>query len=219
MTHPQSQGFFALPPAGTGPGVLVLHAWWGLNDTLKAFCARLAGEGFVAFAPDLYHGAIAATIAEAEVLGGAIDANPHQAQAEVAAAAAFLGAHTGGAGFAVVAFSLGGYFALKLADADPAHVRSVVLFYGTDGGYGGDFSQSRATYLGHFAGLDKYEPPSNADMLEATLKRAGRTVTFHRYSGVDHWFFEPDVTQAYDKAAADLAWERTLAFLKRPSAG
>ena len=74
MSPSQPDGFLALPPAGTGSGVLVLHAWWGLNDTTKAVCTRLAGAGFVAFAPDLYHGKVAATIPEAEVLSKALDA-------------------------------------------------------------------------------------------------------------------------------------------------
>ena len=55
------------------------------------------------------------------------------------------------------------------------------------------------------------------DHLEASLRSAGRPVTFYRYPGVEHWFFEPDVTQAYNAAAASLAWDRTLAFLKRSS--
>ena len=62
----------------------MLHAWWGLNDTIKAFCTRLAEAGFVAFAPDLYHGKVADTIADAETLGKALDANHLQAKAEIA---------------------------------------------------------------------------------------------------------------------------------------
>ncbi len=220
MAHPQPQGFLAAPPTGTGPGVLVLHAWWGLNDTIKAVCNRLAESGFVAFAPDLYHGKVADTIADAESLSKVVDTNHLQAEAEVAEAAKFLSERVGEAsrGIAVVAISLGGYYALHLADADPELIHSVVLFYGTDGGFGGDFSNSRAAYLGHFAENDEYEPPSNANKLEETLKRAGRPVTFHHYSGTGHWFFEPDVSQAYNEAAASLAWDRTLAFLKRSSA-
>jgi carboxymethylenebutenolidase len=217
MTYHQPQGFLTLPPADKGPGVLVLHAWWGLNDTIKAVCTRLAQAGFVAFAPDLYHGKVADNIADAEVLGGAVDANHLQVSAEIAEATRFLSERAGQADsdLAVVAFSLGGYYALELAAAHPEYIRSVVLFYGTDGGAGGDYSSSRASYLGHFAENDQYEPPSNADRLEQTLKRAGRPVTFHRYPGAEHWFFEPDRPQAYNQAAASLAWDRTLAFLKR----
>ena len=75
MTHARPQGFLALPPAGNGNGVLVLHAWWGLNDTVKAFCTRLANFGFVAFAPDLYHGKVTDSIAEAETLSQALFGN------------------------------------------------------------------------------------------------------------------------------------------------
>ena len=114
-------------------------------------------------------------------------------------------------GLAVIGFSLGAYYALDLAAADPEHIRSVVLFYGTGGG---DFSSSKAAYLGHFAENDEFEPQANVDELEESLKRAGRPVTFYRYPGTGHWFFEPDRPQAYNPAAASLAWDRTLAFLK-----
>ena len=216
MTHPQPQGFLAAPPTGKGAGVLVLHAWWGLNDTMKAFCTRLAESGFVAFAPDLYHGKVADTIPDAEALGKALDANHLQAKAEITEATMFLNERVGedDRGLAVIGFSLGAYYALDLAAADPEHICSVVIFYGSGDG---DYSNSRATYLGHFAENDPYEPQSNVDSLEEALQRAGRPATFYRYPGTGHWFFEPDRTEAYNQFAATLAWERTLAFLERPS--
>src|SRR3990172_1120716 len=213
MSHPQPQGFLAVPPTGNGHGVLVLHAWWGLNDTIKAFCTRLAESGFVAFAPDLYHGKVAEDIPDAETLGKALDANFLQAKAEIAEATMFLNRRVGQAdrSLAVIAFSLGVYYALDLAAADPEHIRSVVIFYGTGDG---DYSGSKAAYLGHFAENDEFEPQSNVDNLEESLRRAGRPVTFYCYNGTGHWFFEPD-RSAYHQAAASLAWERTLAFLRR----
>jgi carboxymethylenebutenolidase len=216
MNLPQPQGFLAVPATGKGNGVLVLHAWWGLNDTIKAFCTRLAQSGFVAFAPDLYHGKVADTIAGAEALGKALDANYLQAKAEIAEATMFLNqrAEQADRGLAVIGFSLGAYYALDLAAADPEHIRSVVLFYGTGPG---DFNSSKAAYLGHFAENDQFEPQSNIEELEESLRRAGRPVTFYRYSGTGHWFFEPDRSQAYNQAAASLAWDRTLAFLRRSS--
>jgi carboxymethylenebutenolidase len=216
MTGSQPQGFLATPPTGNGPGVLVLHAWWGLNDTIKAFCKQLAEAGFVVFAPDLYHGQVADNIADAETLGKALDADHLRAKAEIAEATIYLNDRVGQAerGLAVIGFSLGAYYALDLAAADPERIRSVVIFYGTGDS---DFSNSRAAYLGHFAENDEFEPQSNVDSLEATLKKAGRPVTFHRYNGAGHWFFEPDRLQAYNPAAAGLAWDRTLAFLKGSS--
>jgi carboxymethylenebutenolidase len=217
MPNTQPGGYLAVPATGKGSPVLVLHAWWGLNRTIKAFCDRLAEAGFVVFAPDLYHGKVADTIAGAEALGSALDANYLQARADVAQAADFLNEYSGqNNGLAVIGFSLGAYYALGLANAAPEQIRAVVLFYGTGGD---DFSNSKASYLGHFAENDEYEPPANVDGLEESLRSAGRPVTFYRYPGTGHWFFEPDRTQAYNQAAAELAWERTLDFLKRSTTG
>ncbi len=212
MAHSQPEGFLAVPSTGKGPGVLALHAWWGLNGTMKAICSQLAGSGFVAFAPDLYHGKVADTFAEAETLGTALDTNHLQAKAEIADATLFLSECVcqPDRGLAVIGFSLGVYYALDLAAADPEHIRSVVIFYGTGLG---NFSSSKAAYLGHFAENDEFEPQSNVNDLEEAIKRAGRPVTFYRYSGCGHWFFEPD-RSAYNQAAASLAWVRTLAFLR-----
>lgn len=208
-----TQGYLALPPAGTGPGVLVLHAWWGLTGVIKDVCDRLAALGFVAYAPDLYHGQLATTIPEAERLGKALDQNAERAQAETRAAVDTLLAYTGDQtkGIGVVGFSLGASYAIQLSGADPEHVQAVVLFYGAGQG---DFARARATYLGHFAENDQYEPAEWVAWLENALQTAGRSVTFHRYAGVDHWFFEHDRVDAYNEAAAKLAWERTVAFLR-----
>ncbi len=212
MTHSQPQGFLAVPPSGKGPGVLVLHAWWGLNETIKAFCTRLADAGFAAFAPDLYHGKVADTIPGAEALVRALNTNHLQAEADIAQATQFLYERAGQAdrGLAVIGFSLGANYALDLAASDPEHVGAVVLFYGTGGN---DFGNSRAAYLGHFAESDPFESQSDVDRLEEDLRRVGRPVTFYRYPGTGHWFFEPDRPE-YNKAAANLAWERTLTFLR-----
>ena len=211
MSTAQPDGYLAVPDAGDGPGVVVLHAWWGLNDTFRRTCDRLAREGYVAFAPDLFHGTVVDEVAEAEALVKALDAE--QAMADVARATRFLGERVPREhSVAVLGFSLGANFALDLSVAEPEQIRSVILFYGT--GHA-DFGKSRAAYLGHFAENDDFEPPAGVDELEAALRDAGRPVDFYRYPGTGHWFFEPDRPQAYDEAAASLAWERTLAFLRR----
>ena len=168
MIHSQPEGFLAVPRVGKGPGVLVLHAWWGLNDTIKAFCTRLADSGFVAFAPDLYHGKIADTIPDAEKLSTAFDADQAQVRADIADAKKFLIEHAGqtSSDLAVIGFSLGAYYALDLAATDPGNISSVVVFYGTGPV---DFSRSKAAFLGHFAEKDEYEPQSNVDNLRSSL--------------------------------------------------
>lgn len=214
MPYPQPDGYLAIPPAGNGSAILVLHAWWGLNDTMRAFCTRLAESGFIVFAPDLYHGKIADAIADAETLSNALDHD--RAKAEITDAIMFLNERAGqaAAGLTVIGFSLGAYYALDLSVTDPEHISSVVIFYGTRPG---DYGNSRAAYLGHFAEMDEFEPQSDVDALEASLKRAGRPASFYRYSGTGHWFFEPDRSDAFNQAAASLAWDRTLAFLRQSS--
>lgn len=213
MMVSQLQGYLATPPAGNGPAVLVLHAWWGLNETTKGFCRRLAAEGFTTYAPDLYHGGIAETIAEAEALAQELDAKFPQAKAEIVDAAAYLldQAAEPARGLAVIGFSLGAFYALDLAADDDEHVRGVVLFYGSGDG---DFSASQAAFLGHFAEDDPFEPPENIDRLKAALMQAGRPMTFYTYPGTGHWFFEPDRADAFDETAASLAWTRTVNFLR-----
>lgn len=214
MSSAQPDGYLATPPAGAGSAVLVLHAWWGLNDTIKAFCTRLAESGFITFAPDLYHGRVAATIADAETMSQTLLGNPDGVRADLADATMFLHEHAGqnNRGLAVIGFSLGAYCALDLSVTHPEHIRSVVVFYGTRPG---DYHNSQADYLGHFAETDQFEPQSDVDALEESLQRAGRSVTFHRYPGTGHWFFEQDRSDAYNQEAARLAWDRTLAFLQR----
>jgi carboxymethylenebutenolidase len=212
MAAPQPEGFLASPPAGTGPGILALHAWWGLNDFFRSFCTRLAREGFLVFAPDMYHSAIATTIEVAERLSSRADAR--QVAEQLDAALDFLRDHEAArrGGLGVVGFSFGAYFALELSRARPEEIRAAVVFYGTNGG---DFAAARASYLGHFAETDEYEPADGVRGLENVLRKAGRPVEFHTYPGTGHWFFESDRAGAYHPRAAEAAWERTLTFLRR----
>lgn len=205
-------GYLALPLAGKGPGVLVLHAWWGLNGVIKDVCDRFAKLGYVAYAPDLYGGQLATTIEEAEQLSSQLNMDVQQAKVHTQEAVNKLLQHVEDPtiGIGVVGFSLGAYYALQLSGDDPEHVRAVVLFYGAGDG---DFDRARATYMGHFAENDPYEPAESVNWLEGALKSAGRTATFYGYEGVGHWFFEPDRVEAYNEAAAQLAWERTVDFL------
>lgn len=212
MQRVQPDGFLALPQKGTGSPVLVLHAWWGLNETTKAICRRLAENGFVAFAPDLYGGKVVDTIADAEKRSRDLDAN--QARAEINAAVQYLIQQSGQTerGIAVIGLSLGAFFALELSCTHPELIRSVVVFYGTNPA---DYTGAVASYLGHFAEIDEFEPQSEVDNLAASLGQAGRPVEFHLYPGTGHWFFEPDCPDAYSETAAALAWKRTISFLDR----
>jgi carboxymethylenebutenolidase len=209
LGRPLAVGYEALPAAGKGPGVLVLHAWWGLNDFFRGLCDQLATAGFVAVAPDLWGGTVATTVAEAEeLLQQRDDAAIAQAVAE---ALAYLRSHPAvhGEGLGAIGCSLGAAWALDLVGASP-DLKAVTLFYGVGEG---DFAAARAAFLGHFAEDDPWEPDEGVRWLEGALRDAGREVQFHRYAGVGHWFVEEDRADAYNPAAAALAWERTRTFL------
>src|SRR5829696_7486284 len=206
-----NRAYLAVPDSGAGPGVLVLHAWWGLTPIFTDVCDRLAAAGYVALAPSLYaDGATAATIAEAEALRDAHDEQAVAAPVVQAAAEQLRGLPAvNGAQFGVIGFSLGAYWALHLSQVRPDDVGAVVAIYGTDDG---DYRTARAAYLGHFAEHDDFEPLEAVRALEAKIREAGREVTFYVYPGTGHWFVEPNRPE-YDAGAAELVWERTLAFL------
>jgi carboxymethylenebutenolidase len=203
--------YLALPKSGKGAGVLVLHAWWGLNDFFKDFCQRLAHEGFVALAPDLYHGKTATTISEAKQLRSKM--NQKQVSADILSAVEQLRelpAITGKA-LGVIGFSLGGYWALWLSLEKPEYIKAVTVFYGTRNA---DYSQAQAAYLGHFAEADDWVAASGVKKLEKSLRTANHPATFYTYEGTGHWFFEEDRAEAYNAQATQLAWKRTLEFLQ-----
>ncbi len=201
--------YLALPPSGAGAGVLVLHAWWGLNDFMRSFCQRLADEGFVTLAPDLYHGKVATTIDEAKQLRSTLKKD-HVSSALLSAVERLRQEpRVTSPALGVVGFSLGAHWALWLSLERIADIAAVTVFYGTRTA---DYSPSRAAYLGHFAGNDAWVASSGVKKLERSLKAAKRPVTFYTYQGTGHWFFEADRPEAFNPMAAELAWRRTVEF-------
>jgi carboxymethylenebutenolidase len=204
-------GYLALPAGGRGPGVVVLHAWWGLTEPFRQACDRLAEAGFVALAPDLYRGQSTAEIAEAEQLVEALDAKRDQVRADVAGAVRYLRAQYAPASVGLMGFSMGGAYALDMSVRLAEEVAAVVTFYAA--WTGPDFARATAAYLCHFAEQDDYEPAEEVANLESKLQAAGRSVAVHTYPGTKHWFMEANRPDVYDPVAAALAWERTIAFL------
>src|SRR5215218_9887308 len=177
-----SRAHLAKPESGTGPGVLVLHAWWGLTSVFTDVCDRLAVAGYVALAPSLFpDGATAGTIAEAEALRDAHDEATVVEPVVLAAVEQLreVPAVTGSK-IGVIGFSLGAYWALHLSQVRPDDVSAVVTIYGTDDG---DYSTAQAAYLGHFAEHDDFEPLEVVRALETKIRAAGRGVTFYVYPG------------------------------------
>lgn len=205
-----AHGYLARPANGGGPGVLVLHAWWGLTPAFTSVADRLAAEGFIAFAPDLYQGRTAQTIPEAEALMQASDQQPMGAIAR--ASVGYLQSQPGLAGpqLGALGFSMGSAWMGLLTQWYPAALKAAVMFYGA---MDADYTQARAVYQGHFAENDPYEEEKWIRQMEQGMRAAGREATLYFYPGAGHWFFEENRPDSYDPAAAKLAWERTLVFL------
>ena len=194
-------------------GVLVLHPWWGLNNTIKGFCKRLSNEGCLVFAPDLYHGQITDTIEGAKVLSDHLFKNLDKARSDVINAANYLCQHKDlpNSQITIIGFSMGAFLALDVSNVLPDQISKVITYYGT---HPGDFQKSAARYLCHFAENDKFEPQEGVDELLEVLGKANRPVETYQYSGTEHWFAESNRPE-YNTDAAELAWQRTLAFIQR----
>lgn len=209
-----AHGYLSRPASGSGPGVLVIQEWWGLVDHIKAVADRFAGEGFVALAPDLYHGQSAQEPDDAGKLMMAL--NIDQAAKDLRGAVQYLlaagGASGGKAG--VIGFCMGGQLALYAATVSPDQVGAVADFYGIHPSVQPDFSKLTAPVLGAFAEKDEYAPPAAVQALEGQLKARGVQTDFKVYPGVDHAFFNEERPEVYDAAAATDAWQRTLSFFR-----
>jgi carboxymethylenebutenolidase len=209
-------GYLAEPAQGSGPGVLVLHAWWGLTEPFRQVCDRLAAVGFVAIAPDLYHGKTTASIEEAEKLAGALNKEEERVRGDIAAAVQVLHQQaatnlaSSSGKFAIVGFSMGGAYALDTSITLADEIAAVVTFYCAYTGL--DYSSARAAYLCHIAENDSFDPPEAFAEMEQEIQAAGRPVTCYTYPGTTHWFFEENRPE-YDAQAASVAWERTIQFL------
>jgi carboxymethylenebutenolidase len=191
------------------PGVLLLHAWWGLNADVVAFADRLAAAGFAVVAPDMFDGQVAETVEHAERLAGSSDETA--IQAIVPAAIDLLAERLGpGAPLASIGFSFGAAGAIW-APTERDAVLATVVYYGT--WTGSILGKAKTPVLGHFAEDDPYETAETVTEFEEGLRSAGRDVVIHRYPGTGHWFAEPSKA-AYVADAADLAFDRTVAFLR-----
>jgi len=208
------QGYLAMPAAGTGPGVVVIQEWWGLVDHIKDVCDRFAAEGFVALAPDLYHGETTTEPDEAGKLMMAL--NIDKAGKDMGGAIDHVRERASGDGVGVIGFCMGGGLALVLAAQRPDVVKACVPFYGLIPWPEAqpDYSKITAAIQGHYAENDGFFTPDLARGLEEQLRDLGKEVEFFIYSGTEHAFFNDTRPEVHNPEAAATAWERTLSFLR-----
>jgi carboxymethylenebutenolidase len=211
-TVPARNHYVAVPASGTGPGVLVIHSWWGLNRFFKGLCDRLAAEGFVVRAPDLYGGRVAATAEAASKLRSSV--KQEQACTILLDSVQKLSVHPSvrGPALGVIGFSMGAHWALWLAQQPGLPIGATVFFYGT---HSGNLSSSYSAFQGHFAENDDWVSDSARRKLEHYLGAAQKQAELFTYPGTVHWFFEADRADAFDRDAARIAWGRTITFLRQ----
>ncbi len=189
----------------------MLHAWWGLTPFFRTVADRLADAGFVALAPDLHgDGRTADTPDEAEALLAGTETNRTAGLVVSSLSTLRSMPATPEGRIGVLGFSMGASWALWAATRFPDDVAAVSTFYGSQDI---DFTPARAAFQGHFAEHDEFVTDDNQAYLQAQLRLAGHTVEFHDYPGTGHWFMESDRDAAYVQAAAEAAWDRTIAFL------
>ena len=210
----KTEGYLALPESGHGPGVVVIQEWWGLVPHISDVADRFAREGFVALAPDLYHGEKAGEPDTAGKLMMAL--NIDRTAKDLRGACEFLAGQdaTTGGKVGVIGFCMGGQLALYAGTVDPEHVNAVADFYGIHPNVQPELERLKAPILGAFAEHDDYASPAAVHALEQRLHERGVTTDFKIYPGTRHGFFNDTIAAQYDEAAAKDAWERTLRFFR-----
>ncbi len=209
------QGYLAVPSAASGPGVVVIPEFWGLVPHITDVCDRLGREGFVALAPDLYHGRVTTDPGEAGEWMMAM--SPSEVAKDLSAAVDAVAFRAQQPGVGLVGFCMGGGLAYVVASQRPEMVRALVSFYGAIPWpkVDPDYASIRGAVLGHYAANDRWATPKLCRDIERQIRAGGNAdVTMHVYSGTDHAFFNDTRPEVYAAEAAALAWERTVSFLR-----
>ena len=208
-----TSGYLSIPEQGSGPGVIVIQEWWGLVDHIKDVCDRFAKEGFVALAPDLYHGKTTKSPDEAGKLMMAMHID--EAERDLSAAVEYLSTHDAVSSekIGVVGFCMGGALALYTATKN-SKIGASVVFYGGHPNVKPDLPNLNAPVLGIYAERDGFVTPALARELEQKLNDLGKQIEVHIYPDTDHAFFNDSRPEVYNAEAAADAWQRTVKFLR-----
>ena len=206
-----TSGYLAIPQKGNGPGVIVIQEWWGLVDHIKDVCDRFAGEGYVALAPDLYHGETTKSPDEAGKLMMALRID--EAEKDLRGAIQYLldQQATTGEKVGTIGFCMGGALSLYAASKN-SQVGACVVFYGIHPNVKPDLANLQAPVLGIYAERDGFVPPESVRELERQLKELGKSVEVHIYPDTDHAFFNDQRADVYNAKAAEDAWRRVIQF-------
>ena len=211
----EAHGYLALPPSGRGPGVIVIQEWWGLTDHIADVTDRLAAEGFVALAPDLFGGKVAHDADEAGRLMSELPVD--RAARDLAGAVDYLLGHDAVTSSKVgaIGFCMGGGFVLMLAAQQGDKIGAAVPFYGVGPGVPDTFTGLTAAVQGHYGERDDFYPVDQARQQEEQIRReSGAEVEFFYYPAGHAFHNDENALGTYDEDSAKLAWQRAVGFLK-----
>lgn len=210
-------GAFAVPASGRGPGVVVIQEWWGLVPHIESVVERLADAGFVALAPDLYHGAKTTEPDEAMRMMMSLAMDP--AAKDIAGAAQFLFEcdPTNGSSIGAWGFCMGGSLALWSATLAPQLTAAVGFYPALPWER---MEPKWPSYHGkaamiHCSEEDGTSAAAGIQQARGAIEAAGGSVEIFDYPGTRHAFFNDDRPEVYDAAASALAWDRSVEFLHR----
>ena len=210
-----ARGHLAIPEGGSGPGIIVLQEWWGLNDQIKGVADRLAGQGFVALAPDLYHGELAGHD-EMDKAGQLMsELPPERAAKDMSGAVDFLADHeaTTGDGVGAIGFCMGGLMTMMVSALRGDKVTAAMPFYGFPAPDGEpDWSSLSAVVRGHMASPDDFFTPEAAKALEAKLQGMGKDVEFTVHEAGHAFMNETNAIGTYNQELADQVWPQVYEF-------
>ncbi|HSO96331.1 MAG TPA: dienelactone hydrolase family protein [Acidimicrobiia bacterium] len=211
----EGQGYLAIPESGSGPGIIVIQEWWGLNDQIKAVADAYAQSGFVALAPDLYRGTTTTEPDEAGKL--MMSMNLERAGKDMGGAIDALLQHRAvtSKGVGVTGYCVGGGLALLLATQRPDAVVAVAPYYGLiPWPVQPDYAKLAGPVQGHYAERDDYAGPEKVHALETELRDLGKPAEFFIYPGTEHAFTNHHRPEVYDDAASSDAFVRTVEFFR-----
>lgn len=210
----EAHGYLALPPNGSGPGVVVIQEWWGLTSHIGSIADRLAREGFVALAPDLYGGT---TTHDAEEAGRLMQQMPVERAARDLSGAVdhLLGRpEVTGDKVGAIGFCMGGIFVLTLAAQQGDRIAAAVPFYPASADMPQVTGITAPVQL-HLGDRDEFLPPDEAQRLVGRIEEAGATPEVHRYDAGHAFLNDEDLIGTYDEEDARLAWSRAVEFLRQ----
>ena len=213
-----ASGYLVKPPIGSGPGVLVIQEWWGLDSGIKEMAERLGSAGFVALAPDLYRGELAGHDEMDKAAQLMQSLPPDRAARDMSGAVDYLASHEAvtSDGIGVVGFCMGGTLAFIIAANRPDKVKAAVPFYGFPQGEAEpDWSKMTASISGHMAEHDNFFPPVAARALETRLRALGKDITLTVHPGTGHAFMGPhNALGTLNAELAERIWPDVVRFLR-----